>query len=134
MFIAIFKKTCGLGFSPAGWICVTEQTANNSPFPSGSYFFFTFGLLATAILVVPLGFFNLVENVKVQIGSFILLIAILVEWIISFGIHGFDTSNLPAASENSGQVVGTVLLNYAFITTVSCFAVDGIGRKKMASY
>jgi hypothetical protein len=126
MFIAIFKKTCGLGFSPAGWICVTEQTSNNSPFPSGSYFFFTFGLLATAILVVPLGFFNLVENVKVQIGSFILLIAILIEWIISFGIHGFDTSNLPATSENSSQVVGTVLLNYAFITTVSCFAADGI--------
>jgi hypothetical protein len=119
MFIAIFKRTCGVGFSPAGWTCVTEQTANNSPFPSGSYYFFTFGLLATAVLVVPLGFFNLVENVKVQIGSFILLIAILIEWVVSFTYHGLDTSNVPAISTNSSQVVGTILLNYAFITTVS---------------
>ncbi|KAG2172173.1 hypothetical protein INT44_005544 [Umbelopsis vinacea] len=118
MFIALFKRTCGVGFSPAGWICVTEQTANNSPFPSGSYFFFTFGFLATAVLVVPLGFFNLVENVKVQVGSFILLIGILTEWVISFGIHGLDPSMVPATSNNSSQVVGTVLLNYAFITTI----------------
>ncbi|KAH8548355.1 hypothetical protein BGW37DRAFT_506885 [Umbelopsis sp. PMI_123] len=124
MFIAIFKRTCGVGFSPAGWTCVTEQTANNSPFPSGSYYFFTFGLLATAVLVVPLGFFNLVENVKVQIGSFILLIAILIEWVVSFTYHGLDTSNVPAISTNSSQVVGTILLNYAFITTIPSWVND----------
>jgi hypothetical protein len=68
-----------------------------------------------------------VENVKVQTGSFILLIGILIEWVISFGLHGLDATMVPATSNNSSQVVGTVLLNYAFITTVSlpsCYITD----------
>ncbi|KAG2181242.1 hypothetical protein INT43_008825, partial [Umbelopsis isabellina] len=130
MFLQIFGKTCGVAFYPHGWMCVSGQSSNNSPFPPGSYFLFTFGSLATAILVVPLGFFNLVQNIKVQIGSFIILLLILVEWVISFSIHGLDPANAPPTSANSTQVVGVTLLNFAFITTVSSSALFDSVKKQ----
>lgn len=132
MFLQIFGKTCGVAFYPHGWMCVEGQSSNNSPFPPGSYFLFTFGSLATAVLVVPLGFFNLVQNIKVQIGSFIILLLILIEWVISFSIHGLDPSNAPPTSANSTQVVGVTLLNFAFITTVSSLALQTLSNNRQS--
>jgi hypothetical protein len=121
MLITIFHGTCGLGVSPGGWFCVSESSGidGNSPFPTDDYFIFTFGYLLTAVLVIPLGFFSLVENIAVQMTSFVVLIGILIQWTVAFGQEGLDTSLLPASGSNSSMVLGIVIFNYSFITTVS---------------
>ncbi|KAF7726855.1 hypothetical protein EC973_008362 [Apophysomyces ossiformis] len=119
MFVALFHGTCGLGIAPGGWICVTNlEQGGNSPFDSAGYFLFTFGFLFTALMVIPLGFFTLVENIIVQIISFVILLVILVIWVVFFGIHGLDPSMLPAVGPNSTQVLGIVVFNYSYITTI----------------
>ncbi|KAG1144946.1 hypothetical protein G6F37_007424 [Rhizopus arrhizus] len=99
MFITIFNGTCGLGVSPGGWFCVnqTNGLSGNSPFPSDDYFIFTFGFLLTAVLVIPLGFFSLVENIAIQMTSFIVLVAIIIQWCVAFCQEGLKTELLPAS-------------------------------------
>lgn len=82
------------------------------------YYIFTFGFLLTAVLVIPLGFFSLVENIAVQMTSFIVLAGILIQWTVAFAQEGLDTSRLPASGSNSTMVLGIVIFNYSFITTV----------------
>ncbi|CEP14002.1 hypothetical protein [Parasitella parasitica] len=120
MFITIFKGTCGLGVSPGGWFCVSQSSGinGNSPFPTDDYYIFTFGFLLTAVLVIPLGFFSLVENIAVQMTSFVLLVGILIQWVTAFGQEGFDPSLISASGRNSSMVLGIVIFNYSFITTI----------------
>lgn len=122
MLITIFKGTCGLGVAPGGWFCISgveSSISGNSPFNADDYYIFTFGFLLTAVLVIPLGFFTLVDNIIVQMTSFIVLIGILIQWIVAFFQEGLDTSLLPASGSDSTMVLGIVIFNYSFITTVS---------------
>lgn len=123
MFITIFNGTCGLGVSPGGWFCVnhTNGLTGNSPFSSDDYFIFTFGFLLTAVLVIPLGFFSLVENIAIQMTSFIVLVAIIIQWCVAFCQEGLKTELLPASGSNSTMVLGIVIFNYSFITTVTIY-------------
>ena len=119
MIITLFKGTCGLGINPGGWFCVTQAVAEgNSVFSSDDYFIFTFGFLLTFVMVVPLGFFTLVENIIVQMVSFLALIAILIQWLIAFGQSGLDPSLLPPSGSNLSSTLGIVIFNFAYITTV----------------
>ncbi|CEI88653.1 hypothetical protein RMCBS344292_03034 [Rhizopus microsporus] len=120
MFITIFKGTCGLGVSPGGWFCVSNATGagGNSPFPSEDYYIFTFGFLLTAVLVIPLGFFSLVENIAIQMTSFIILTAIIIQWCVAFCQEGLKPELLPASGDNSTMVLGIVIFNYSYITTI----------------
>ncbi|KAG2208121.1 hypothetical protein INT47_010483 [Mucor saturninus] len=114
MLLTIFHGTCGLGVSPGGWFCITGDEIFNPD----DYFIFTFGFLLTAVLVIPLGFFTLVDNIAVQMTSFIILTAILVQWMVEFGEVGLKPDLLPASGSNSTTVLGIVIFNYSFITTI----------------
>ncbi|CAO3651330.1 unnamed protein product [Cunninghamella blakesleeana] len=120
MLITIFKGSCGLGVNPGGWFCTTQSQAagGSSPFNSDDYFIFTFGYLLTAVMVIPLGFFSLVENIAVQMVSFVILIAILIQWLVAFGQEGFKPELLPASGSNVTTVLGIVIFNFSYITTI----------------
>lgn len=113
MFITIFKGTCGLGVSPGGWFCVSNATGvgGNSPFPFDDYYIFIFGFLLTAVLVIPLGFFSLVENIAIQMTSFIVLTTIIIQWCIAFFQEGLKLELLPANGSNSTMVLGIAIFN-----------------------
>ncbi|KAI9272398.1 transmembrane amino acid transporter protein-domain-containing protein [Helicostylum pulchrum] len=114
MLITVFKGSCGLGVYPGGWFCISGDESFNPD----DYFIFTFGFLLTAVMVVPLGFFSLVENIVVQMTSFIVLAAILVQWTVEFAQEGLKSELLPASGSNSTMVLGIVIFNYSFITTI----------------
>jgi hypothetical protein len=71
-----------------------------------------------------MGIMDLVENVKVQIISLMILIFIFVTWLVTFGIHGLDKGLVPMIGHDKSQVVGTVLFNYAFIITIPSWVND----------
>ena len=119
MLLTLFNGTCGLGISPGRWFCISERSVlGNSPFSSDDYYIFTFGYLVTAAMVMPLGFFSLVENIYVQIISFIVLSGVLIQWVVAFGQEGLVTERLPVAGPDSSLVLGIVIFNYSYITTV----------------
>ncbi|KAI8328070.1 hypothetical protein BD560DRAFT_417469 [Blakeslea trispora] len=120
MIITIFKGTCGAALYPGGWVCVGGESgiSGNSPLPSTSFFLFTFGFILSAIMIIPLGFFSLVENIVFQMMSFTVLTIVLIVWIVGFGQSGLNTDLLPATASNASMVLGIAIFNYSFITTI----------------
>ncbi|CAG8723723.1 6441_t:CDS:2 [Cetraspora pellucida] len=122
--ISIFGKTCGIGIYPTGGLyCVTEQSGTGSPF-GNAYMLITAGYLISLVMVIPLGVLELVDNVRIQIASFVTLIFIIIVWLVTFIIHGLTRDFVPFVGNSQSQVVGTVLYNYAFITTVPSWVHD----------
>ncbi|RIB15126.1 hypothetical protein C2G38_2320488 [Gigaspora rosea] len=118
LIISLFGKTCGIGIYPtSGFYCVTTQSSIGSPFGS-AYVLMTIGYFIALVMVIPLGILELVDNIVVQIVSFVTLILIIISWIITFIIHGLSIDLVPFIGNDQSQVIGTVLYNYAFITTV----------------
>ena len=79
------------------------------------------GFFVTAVAVVPLGCFNLDDNMIVQKGAFVSLLSIVVVWAILFVRHGLDLSFVPLVGSGSGgfsSVVGVSIFNFAFLTSI----------------
>jgi len=130
--LAIFKKTWALEFAPhPGWVEVTAAGNNVSPF--GDRFVISLGYVIVLAITVPLGYFNLDDNIIVQNGAFGFLIFIFVEWFVTFFIKGIDASRISAFAPNQSQVLGTIIFNYAFVITVPSWINEkreGVGVNK----
>lgn len=118
MIIRIFKHTCALSFID-GWICVDAPSGVSSS-PFDGYILFSIGYLLTFSMVVPLSFCNLVQNIKIQLASVVLLAVVLTEWIVTFAKEGLVVE-VPAFGPNLSQLIGIIILNYAYVTTVPSF-------------
>ncbi|KAF2076419.1 hypothetical protein CYY_002276 [Polysphondylium violaceum] len=118
ILIFFFKTTCGVSFT-RGWICVHEESPNNSPFLD-EYMLFTLGFLIIIAIIVPLGFLNLDDNIVIQIGCVIAMLIIVTSWVVIFCLLGLKAENLPAFGKVSGmaQIMGNTMFNYAFVTTI----------------
>eukprot|EP01061_Rhynchopus_euleeides_P012049 TRINITY_DN21650_c0_g1_i1.p1 TRINITY_DN21650_c0_g1~~TRINITY_DN21650_c0_g1_i1.p1 ORF type:complete len:705 (+),score=331.19 TRINITY_DN21650_c0_g1_i1:687-2801(+) len=140
-FIEIFGKSCALQFhdnesievngsTSFGFRCVDGgASTSDSPFGDNAYVI-SLGFVFVAALALPLGYWNLDDNIGVQVVACGLLCLIVMEWLIQSFAHGlvFDptdeqTANegyggVPVAQSNLDDVFGIVLFNYAFVTTL----------------
>ncbi|KAI1319074.1 hypothetical protein EDD11_004963 [Mortierella claussenii] len=121
LLIQVFHRTCGIQVHPtAALICVSKQLDSASPFTG--VMIMTTGVVLAFALILPLGLLKLSENIWVQLVSFVLILLIVLQWIVTFITHGLDTSLVPAVGSDISQTFGTILFNYAFITTVPSWA------------
>jgi len=104
---------------------VTQIQAAGSPFDD--YILFSLGYLVSAALVLPLSMLTLVKNIKVQIASAATLFFIIGAWIVIFKRTGLGEP-IPAGGRNYTNLIGFVLNNFAFITTVPSF-INELNRK-----
>jgi hypothetical protein len=102
-------------------VCVANQH-HSLPSPFGNEWIIgSFGLLIVIMLVIPLGLTNLDDNMGVQYVAFCVSIIMAAQWMSTSFIAGFDSSRLVAAAPvglQYGQVVGTVMLNFAIVTII----------------
>jgi len=131
--IAIFKWTCALEVSPHFGFVVAHSIAEeqDTPFVDGIYI--TLGFLIIFILTIPLGYFNLDDNIIVQKISAFLMLSIMAEWLLQFVFQGLDSANVPMVTKNQSQVVGTIVFNYAFVTSIPSWVNEkkkGVGINK----
>jgi len=75
----------------------------------------------TIALVLPLGLIQLSDNIKYQIASFITLLFITTVWIVTFFQVGINNNSIPVVASDQGSVVGYVISNFAFVTTIPAF-------------
>jgi hypothetical protein len=96
------------------------QVQGDSPF--GSAYVISVGFAIILCLTIPMGYFNLDDNIWVQKGAFIMLFLCLLTWTGQFIGLGLDPNNMPAVSGGGfnqlGVLVSNTLLNYAFVVTV----------------
>jgi hypothetical protein len=113
--VAIYG-TCGLTVYPP-----TAQCLRNPPVPSlpfGNDVGITLGFVVVLLVAIPMGYFNLDDNIIVQKIAVLLLLAIVGIWVALFATMKLDTSRLPVFGTNQTSVVGTILFNYTFVTSI----------------
>ncbi|KFH70604.1 hypothetical protein MVEG_03454 [Podila verticillata NRRL 6337] len=121
LLIKLFHRTCGIEVYPnPSFVCVYEQLPSASPFTG--VMIMTAGVLLALCMILPLALLKLSENIWVQLASFILMVLIVLQWIVTFFMHGLDTTLVPIVGSDVSQTFGTILFNYAFITTVPSWA------------
>ncbi|CAG8533432.1 15197_t:CDS:2 [Acaulospora colombiana] len=107
LFVISLGTSCGIGIYPdLGQVCTQSLGSENSPY-GDRWMIMTAGLVVTLIIVIPMTWMNLSNNSRIQIA-----------WIITTIHHGLDPSRIPFIGKDQSQVVGGVLFNYAFITSV----------------
>ena len=120
IFIRIFGKSCAVELFPTAFSCATEVTSAASPFVSNSVL--SLGMIATAIICVPLGLYNLEDSIGVQVAAFFALFGIVALWICQFFVEGLVPRWLPAFGDSQTAMLGTVIFNFAFVISVPSWA------------
>lgn len=124
--VAIFKCTYGFSIAPDPALLSVCQTANatlsptgNSPFPQGQIVV-SLGYAVVIGLVIPMGYFNLDDNMIVQVIATIIQFVIIASWLVTCLRHGLHLDAIPlfGSGPSQGNVLGNIMLNYAFITTI----------------
>jgi hypothetical protein len=119
--VAMFKKSVALEIYPNfGGTSTADGVSGDSPF--GDAYVISVGFIIILLLTIPMGYFNLDDNIWVQKGAFLMLILCLLTWTGQFIGLGLDSTNMPADSGGGfnqlGVLVSNTLLNYAFVVTV----------------
>lgn len=117
--VALFDYTCGLEFYPHFGFTSVSSTGNDSNSPFGNIVILSLGFIIVFIGVLPLGYFNLDDNIWVQIGACLIMLVILAGvWMTDFFMVGFKFDRVNVASSNQSQLLGTVIFNYAYVTAI----------------
>lgn len=122
-FVHALGYSCGIGYNPLlegtnfGAWCV-EQSSQDSPFGKEGVVA-SFGYVAAAIFAIPLGIFNLEDNINVQIACMWLTLACVVAWVWSL-IQSAETrwEPIPMYGSDESQLIGTLLYNFAYVVTI----------------
>jgi len=65
-------------------------------------------------MVLPLSVMSLVQNIKFQLASVVILLFVMSSWVFIFAKQGFDLPTL-AIGSNQSSLIGFVLNNFAFV-------------------
>lgn len=138
---ALFKKSCGLNITPfqntltdndgvghpvAGstdfFSCIDTVDLDNGH-PWGCHVVLSLGFVLTAAMAIPCGRWNLDDNMIVQRVAFVLTIICWLVWIIAVLASTDHAVGVPAINTNPDTgsiagVLGNVLFNFGFVTTV----------------
>jgi amino acid permease len=87
----------------------------------GEDYVLSLGYVIVAVIVIPMGIFNLEDNIWVQKGGFLGLVFCVVTWLAQFlFVSGIDTSLTPAVGDYSswGSSISLIVFNFGFTLTV----------------
>ena len=152
--MAIAGKTCGMEFYPKlHWHCVDLEQADDaggsdsgsladdglsdSDSPFGPVWVVSIGFLIVLVVTIPLGYFNLDDNIYVQVvAAAILIFFTLIGWFYGFtrpehlewdGVAPVGPANITRCSHHTvscatqggfGSQVGPMVFNYAYVVTL----------------
>ena len=131
IFILVFGRTCGALVGAGGgleWSCAHNfdelDTIYSATYPV------TYGFVLLLVLVIPMSFQPMTENIKWQIISFIVTTCIFSTWIISSSFQGLQLERVPALPTSLGieGLVGIILLNFAYVSSVPSWINVKVGR------
>ena len=115
---AIFHRSCAIPeFYPHfSFHCPAPVTGDITVF--GGIYVLSIGFLVTALVCVPMGLFNLDDNVVIQKVSCFLVCFMVCVWVGVFTYGGLDMSRVPAVGTKFSNVLGTTVFNFAVITSI----------------
>jgi len=115
----LFGRSCAIPeFYPNfNFGCPDPVSGSSTIFGDGVYVL-PLGLIVTMLVVLPMGMVNLDDNIFVQKGAFVAILAIVFIWVGIFISQGLEPSRVPAIGSNFTTVLGVVVFNFAMITSI----------------
>eukprot|EP00928_Gymnodinium_smaydae_P028815 TRINITY_DN21878_c0_g1_i1.p1 TRINITY_DN21878_c0_g1~~TRINITY_DN21878_c0_g1_i1.p1 ORF type:complete len:496 (-),score=121.69 TRINITY_DN21878_c0_g1_i1:155-1642(-) len=123
---SLFSDSCAVEFypSPLRVFCHTSPS-DITPFGNGKVLL-SLGAIIVALSSIPLGYYNLDDNIAVQKVAMLLIAFSILAWLAIFWQLGLEPSRVPALrlATADGDVSslhglgGTVLFNFMFISTL----------------
>lgn len=115
---AIFHRSCAVPeFYPHfSFHCPEAVSGDITVF--GGIYVLSVGFLVTALVCVPMGLFNLDDNVVIQKVSCFLVCLMVAVWVVVFSVGGLDMGRVPAVGTKFTNVLGTTVFNFAVITSI----------------
>jgi len=112
----IFGKTWALEILPhPAWIVTDDWKI----LYAGTALTISAGYMLVAAICLPAGFLNLDDNVKVvQLGSFIVLVVLMIEFCGQFVYMGLDFNRVPLVGHSFTQVVSVFIFSWAYVMFV----------------
>jgi len=117
-FARVFGNSCAFMFYPSFFkgFCQSSKT-DVTPFGDGKVVL-SLGMFAVSLLSIPLGYWNLEDNVKVQNAALAVILVSIILWVLIFFSLGLDAERVPAVGSSLHNMGGTILFNFMFISTV----------------
>eukprot|EP00747_Dinoflagellata_sp_TGD_P166646 gnl/TRDRNA2_/TRDRNA2_189760_c0_seq1.p1 gnl/TRDRNA2_/TRDRNA2_189760_c0~~gnl/TRDRNA2_/TRDRNA2_189760_c0_seq1.p1 ORF type:complete len:443 (+),score=68.10 gnl/TRDRNA2_/TRDRNA2_189760_c0_seq1:84-1412(+) len=116
VFMDVFGCAYGLKLGPLEWVCGTDDDSA-TPFGDEIYVF-SLAMVVTAIVCAPFSLKNLDDNIILQIIAVGGLSVLAVVWICVLTSRPEFPTSLPVATERQASLIGTLLFNFAFISTL----------------
>jgi hypothetical protein len=113
----VFGATCGVSLFPPEVVCEDMVTTMGGATPFEGLMVMSAGLGVVMVLMLPLAFLNLDDNMWVQKASAAGLAVMLAVWVASFWMVGVNFQ-VSAFGDDLRNIVGTVLFNYTYVITV----------------
>ena len=111
-----------------GFLCISDDDdtgSSDSVFGKEAYVL-SAGFVFVGLLALPLGYWNLDDNIWVQEIACVVLFAIVGEWTVQCFIRGLDFNKdlenghggVPVITGHLSDAFGQVLFNFAYVTTL----------------
>jgi len=108
-------KTYALEIFPHPHVIVCSDPNMDALYHSSSICI-SLGYIMVTAFCLPAGFLNLADNVKVvQLGSFIVLVVLLVEFCAQFATMGIIWAQVPAFGHTYTQLVSIFIFSWAYV-------------------
>ncbi|PRP75746.1 hypothetical protein PROFUN_09170 [Planoprotostelium fungivorum] len=130
--IQLFGKTFAFRFSSLG-LTQADHLPESGSSPFDDEYVFSIGYLLALAATIPMGLFNLDDNIIVQKGAAVMLLLIFIEWMVCCFVLGFHSALVSAFTSDQSNVLGSIIFNFAFITTVPSWCNEkapGVSVKK----
>ena len=106
--------------SPVFQCILNDDNDVKTDSPFGDDYVLSLGFLIVLVLCVPLGYFNLEDNIWVQQFGFFFLVLCLIAWIVQFFYSGMDGARLgllippPGVTTAFGSVLSVIIFQFNF--------------------
>lgn len=111
--VRIFNETCGLVLVPTavnqtfGFDCVAPLGCSHSNSPFGNSMVISVGFAVVIVIIIPMGYFNLEDNIFIQFVATAIQTLIIVQWLVTFLLQGLSFKSVTAFGTGEGQAMVT---------------------------
>ncbi|CAE7484065.1 unnamed protein product [Symbiodinium natans] len=115
--VDLFGKSCAVELWPEiEWLCEVSHS-DITPFGTGKLLI-SAGMAIVAAFSVPLGYWNLEENVRAQNVALVVIVLSISLWVAIFCALGLEEDRVPAIGSSFDNLGGTVLFNFMYVSTL----------------
>lgn len=110
--VRIFNETCGLVLYPdhhtlnqtLGFECIfPADVCSHSNSPFGNSMVISVGFVVIIVLIIPMGYFNLEDNIFIQFIATAIQTLIIVQWLVTFLLQDLSVKSVSAFGTGVGQ-------------------------------